>query len=142
MKNLSIIVSLSGFINYLDPRSPSKPVKVIAGHNKPITRMIKGHDDSNPTLISAGSDGRVVEWSVADGSTRTMQVCYLICFYLPYVRHYKPRLVHFYPIFHCSLYFRAVILKTIYVLKAEILQFLILKCTVYNQEWFQIKSGL
>lgn len=71
--NFLLSVSLSGFINYLDPRSPSKPVKVIAGHNKPITRMVKGHDDSNPTLITAGSDGRVVEWSVADGSTRTMQ---------------------------------------------------------------------
>ena len=86
MKNLSLIVSLSGFINYLDPRTPSKPVKVISGHNKPITRMIKGHDDSNPTLITAGSDGRVVEWSVADGSTRTMQVCYLFNMFLPTVR--------------------------------------------------------
>ena len=27
--------------------------------------------------------------------------------YLLYVRHYKPRLVYFYPIFHCGLYFRA-----------------------------------
>ena len=47
-------VSLSGYINYLDPRCPSKPAKVIAGHNKPITKMVKGHDDSNPTLITAG----------------------------------------------------------------------------------------
>ena len=58
----------------MDPRSPSKPVKIIAGHNKPITRMVKGYDDSNPTLITAGSDGRVVEWSVADAATRVMQV--------------------------------------------------------------------
>ena len=28
--------------------------------------------------------------------------------YLLYVRHYKPRLVYFYPIFHCGLYCRAV----------------------------------
>ena len=69
-----VTVSLSGFINYLDPRSPSRPVKIIAGHNKPITRMVKGYDDSNPTLISAGSDGRVVEWSVADAATRVVQV--------------------------------------------------------------------
>ena len=88
-------VSLSGFINYLDPRSPSKPAKVrdkkftnsefylktkqfllqvIGGHNKPITKMIKGSsDDSNPTILTAGSDGRVVEWTVADGSTRVVQ---------------------------------------------------------------------
>ena len=69
------IVSLSGYINYLDPRSPSKPVKVVAGHNKPITKMVKGYDDSNPTLVTAGSDGRVVEWTIADASTRVMQVC-------------------------------------------------------------------
>lgn len=68
-----ISVSLSGCINYLDPRSPSRPVRVVFGHNKPITRMIKGSDDSNPTLLTGGSDGRVVEWTVADGSTRVVQ---------------------------------------------------------------------
>lgn len=67
-------VSLSGFINYLDPRSPSKPARVIGGHNKPITKMAKGStDDSNPTILTAGSDGRVVEWAVADGSTRVIK---------------------------------------------------------------------
>ena len=36
--------------------------------------MIKGSsDDSNPTILTAGSDGRVVEWTVADGSTRVVQ---------------------------------------------------------------------
>ena len=29
---------------------------------------------------------------------------------LPYVRHYKPWLVYFFPIFHCGLYCRAVII--------------------------------
>lgn len=38
-----ISVSLSGYINYLDPRSPH-PVRVIKGHNKPITKMIKDKD--------------------------------------------------------------------------------------------------
>ena len=65
-----ISVSLSGNINYLDPRSPSKPARVIHGHNKPITKMVKGHDDSNPTLLTGSSDGRLVEWTVADGSTK------------------------------------------------------------------------
>ena len=54
-------------------RSPSKPVRVINGHNKPITKMVMGHDESNPTLITGGSDGRLVEWSVADGSTKLIQ---------------------------------------------------------------------
>lgn len=71
--NYMISVSLSGCINYLDPRSPSRPVKVVYGHNKPITRMIKGSDESNPTLLTGGSDGRVVEWTVSDGSTRIVQ---------------------------------------------------------------------
>lgn len=70
--NYMISVSLSGHINYLDPRTPEKPVKVVSGHNKPITKMIKGHDDSNPSLLTAGSDGRVVEWMATDGSTRVV----------------------------------------------------------------------
>ena len=28
--------------------------------------------------------------------------------YIPYARHYNPRLVYFYPIFHCGLYCKAV----------------------------------
>ena len=69
-----ISVSLSGFINYLDPRSPSKPSRVVGGHNKPITKISKGcGDTANPTVVTAGSDGRVVEWSVADGITRVIQ---------------------------------------------------------------------
>ena len=32
-------VSLSGYINYLDPSSPSKPSRILKGHNKPITKV-------------------------------------------------------------------------------------------------------
>ena len=32
-------VSLSGYINYLDPSSPSKPARILKGHNKPITKV-------------------------------------------------------------------------------------------------------
>lgn len=38
-----ISVSLSGYINYLDARTP-RPVRVVKGHNKPITKMIKDKD--------------------------------------------------------------------------------------------------
>ena len=48
-------------------------MRVVNGHNKPITKMVMGHDESNPTLITGGSDGRLVEWSVADGSTKLIQ---------------------------------------------------------------------
>ena len=56
-----VSVSLSGNINYLDPDSPAKPSKVIRGHNKPITKMTSRGD----TLVTAGSDGRVIEWNVS-----------------------------------------------------------------------------
>jgi hypothetical protein len=62
------------------------------------------------------------------------------------IYHTRPILTHglyiFYPVFHCGLYCRAVMLQTIYVLSKEILQFLGLKSAVYIRERFQIKSGL
>ena len=49
----------------------------------------------------------------------------------------------FYPVFHLGLYCRAVsITDNLCSIKKEILRFLGIKSTVYNQEWFQIKSGL
>ena len=54
-------VSLSGYINYLDPASPSKPSRILKGHNKPITKMTV--KDNN--LITGGSDGRVIQWDVS-----------------------------------------------------------------------------
>ena len=56
-----VSVSLSGNINYLDPEAPAKPKKVIRGHNKPITKMTVKED----TLVTAGSDGRVIQWDVS-----------------------------------------------------------------------------
>ena len=58
---------------------------------------------------------------------------------LPYVRHYKPRLVFFFTQF--SLWLR-LILQTIYVLKMEILHFLSSKSAAYKRERLQIESGL
>ena len=59
--------------------------------------------------------------------------------YLPYARHYKPRLVLYFTQF--SLWLRP-ILQTIYVLKMEILHFLSSKSAAYKQERLQIESGL
>ena len=42
----------------------------VCKHNQQST--IPGHDDSNPSLLTAGSDGRVVEWMATDGSTRVV----------------------------------------------------------------------
>ena len=59
--------------------------------------------------------------------------------YIPYARHYKPRLVFFFT--QISLQLR-LILQTIYVLKTEILHFLSLKSAAYKWERPQIESGL
>merc|ERR1740129_2595189 len=49
--------------------------------------------------------------------------------YLPYARHYKPRLIFFFTQFSLQL---RLILQTIYVLKTEILHFLSLKSAAYK----------
>lgn len=55
-----ITVSVSGFINYLDPANPSQPKKIVKGHNKPITAMAVTDDGS--TFYTGGSDGLIISW--------------------------------------------------------------------------------
>ena len=62
-----ISVSLSGFINYLDPDNPSKPKKVLKGHNKPITCI--GLSQDKKTIYTGGSDGAVTAWDSESGRT-------------------------------------------------------------------------
>ena len=47
----------------------------------------------------------------------------------------------FTPFFTAVYIVERLVLQTVYVLNKEILQFLSLKSTLYNPEWFQIKSG-
>ncbi|XP_045607289.1 actin-interacting protein 1 isoform X2 [Procambarus clarkii] len=63
--NYLISVSLSGFINYLDPANPTKPKRIIKGHNKPITRVALSSDCSS--LYTTAVDGTVTVWDVATG---------------------------------------------------------------------------
>ena len=51
-------------------------------------------------------------------------------------------LYNFYPFFTAIYIVEWLVLRTIYVENKQILQFLRLKSSVYNQEWFQIKCGL
>jgi len=60
-----ISVSLSGFINYLDPDKPDTPKRVIKGHNKPITSM--GLSMDRRTIYTAASDGTVISWDSESG---------------------------------------------------------------------------
>ena len=64
---------------------------------------------------------------------------YLNSIWIPYARHYKPRLIFFFTQFSLQL---RLILQTIYVLKTEILHFLSLKSAAYKRERLQNKSGL
>ena len=61
-----------------------------------------------------------------------------------YTRHYKQWLLYIFSSFFNAVYISEwlVLLQTIELLNKEILQFLSQKSTVYDQEWFQNKSGL
>ncbi|XP_073959448.1 actin-interacting protein 1 flr [Choristoneura fumiferana] len=58
-------VSLSGEINYLDVNNPDKPLRVLTGHNKPITCLAL-HPDKH-TVYTASHDGNVTSWNVDTG---------------------------------------------------------------------------
>jgi len=60
-----ISVSLSGFINYLDPDKPDKPKKILKGHNKPVTKLAASGDGK--TIYTGGSDGVVTAWDSESG---------------------------------------------------------------------------
>lgn len=58
-------VSLSGFINYLDVNNPAKPIRIIKGHNKPITVLTLSPDRS--TIYTGSHDGYITSWNAENG---------------------------------------------------------------------------
>jgi len=64
-------VSLSGFINYLDPNNPDKPLQVLKGHNKPITSCELSADKHS--IYTGASDGTVTAWDSEKGSAQRVQ---------------------------------------------------------------------
>ncbi|GJQ82263.1 putative actin-interacting protein 1-like [Trypoxylus dichotomus] len=58
-------VSLSGFINYLDVNDPNKPLRIVKGHNKPITVLALSEDRSD--IFTGSHDGYVTKWNAATG---------------------------------------------------------------------------
>lgn len=60
-----LTVSLSGFINYLDINNPSKPLRIIKGHNKPITVLTLSEDHSS--IFTGSHDGCVTKWDAETG---------------------------------------------------------------------------
>ncbi|KAJ8323194.1 WD40 repeat-like protein [Batrachochytrium dendrobatidis] len=77
-----ISLSLSGDINYLDPKSGNKPVRVVKGHTKGITSLAI---DENQTLYTGSYDGRICSWTdgkdgghLVSGSGHTNQITALV----------------------------------------------------------------
>lgn len=60
-----VAVALSGFIYYLNKNDPSTPVRIIKGHNKPITTLALSEDRS--TIYTADQIGRIVIWNAISG---------------------------------------------------------------------------
>lgn len=58
--NHLLSVSLSGFINYLDDKNPSKPIRILTGHNKSITSIALNNDN----LYTGGYDGFINYWNL------------------------------------------------------------------------------
>ncbi|KAL3274190.1 hypothetical protein HHI36_015607 [Cryptolaemus montrouzieri] len=66
-----LTVSLSGFINYLDINNPEKPLRIIKGHNKPITVMTLSEDRS--TIFTGSHDGFVTTWDATTGENNRVE---------------------------------------------------------------------
>ncbi|XP_063903867.1 actin-interacting protein 1 [Zophobas morio] len=60
-----LTVSLSGFINYLDVNNPTKPLRIVKGHNKPITVLELSEDRG--TIFTGSHDGNVTRWTAETG---------------------------------------------------------------------------
>ncbi|KAI8041072.1 actin-interacting protein 1 [Drosophila gunungcola] len=61
-----ITVSLSGVITYLNVADPAKPLRVVKGHNKPIT--VLGLSDDRSTIYTGSHDGVVANWNSGSGT--------------------------------------------------------------------------
>lgn len=66
-ENDVISVALSGDIYYLDLNNPSKPHRIIRGHNKFINTL--AYDKGNNRIITADFGGKILSWDPATGNT-------------------------------------------------------------------------
>lgn len=63
--NHLLSLSLSGFINYINPDQPGAPERIIKGHSSPITRIAASPDGRQ--LYTSAMDGFITRWEVATG---------------------------------------------------------------------------
>eukprot|EP00163_Fabomonas_tropica_P014165 TRINITY_DN2585_c1_g1_i6.p1 TRINITY_DN2585_c1_g1~~TRINITY_DN2585_c1_g1_i6.p1 ORF type:complete len:528 (-),score=175.77 TRINITY_DN2585_c1_g1_i6:386-1969(-) len=59
-------LSLSGDLNYLDVNNPSKPTRIVKGHQAAVSALAVDRD--NQTFFSGDSNGRVRHWTLDSGS--------------------------------------------------------------------------
>ncbi|XP_073466213.1 WD repeat-containing protein 1 [Aquarana catesbeiana] len=64
-------VSLSGYINYLDKNNPSRPLRVVKGHNKSIQCMTVHNLDGRSTIYTGSHDGHINIFDAASGDNDT-----------------------------------------------------------------------
>lgn len=69
--NYLLSVSLSGFINYLDVNNPAKPLRIIRGHNKPITVLTLSEDHGS--IFTGSHDGFVTSWNAQSGENERIE---------------------------------------------------------------------
>lgn len=69
--NYLLSVSLSGFINYLDVNNPAKPIRIIKGHNKPLTVLTLSEDRG--TIFTGSHDGFVTSWYAESGENNRVE---------------------------------------------------------------------
>ncbi|GLH10745.1 Protein will die slowly [Gryllus bimaculatus] len=66
-----LTVSVGGFITYLDVNNPNKPLRVVKGHNKPITVLALSPDRS--TIYTGSHDGHITAWDANSGENDRIQ---------------------------------------------------------------------
>jgi WD40 repeat protein len=65
-----VTASLSGDLNYIDPREPNRPKRVIKGHQRGITTL----ETTDDKKIYTGSyDGRICSWELGVGGSIDIQ---------------------------------------------------------------------
>ncbi|XKL59558.1 hypothetical protein PGB90_000574 [Kerria lacca] len=70
-ENYLLSVALSGFISYLDVNNPKKPIRIIKGHNKPITMLTLS--PNGKTIFTGSHDGIVTSWNSESGENERVQ---------------------------------------------------------------------
>lgn len=65
--NHLLSVSLSGFINYLDVNNPTKPLRVVKGHNRTITALAINTVTDDRHLYTGSCDGYITHWNPQNG---------------------------------------------------------------------------